>query len=716
MTFEQLLWVAIPAISFILYGILFYIRRRDLGEVERWFSAFLLSATVWSLGSMLLHIAPGNIPPVWWNRLLFQGNVGIPLTVFGFSVNYLSLRNQRPWINILVFFYGIFTLLNLSGQVVVDATVINGLVDNDYGWGLGIVAIIWTAGIYPSIFLLARELRRSRDRIFRNRLKYLLVVTIVLLAGSLLNLVNTLSAYPVDLLMAVMAAVLIFLSISRYQLIELERSVRRLAGLVAIVAIYVAILAISFYLISRVGRQYLTSVSIVAALVTVALLLLYQPTRESMIAFVDRILVPTPYNFQHLVYRISRVGNRLSMPAELGNAVLEEICQTMQITTGAILIHENIKGLYVPMAIWNLTDEAWDTEFKEDSPLVKTLRAEEEAIQIARLRELPKMRALWIEEWDRLERLRPALLQPIKMEQGLLGFFVLGEKEGGEPFVQREINEILPTLANQLSIAIDNSRLYAQAQARANALAAAIEELKELDRMKDELIQNVSHELRTPIAIIQGYAELLSLQYASVNAGNTEDIATTIMQQSTRLNKLVNDVMTMSQVDNDRRPFVAIDLYDLALHCIRRLSVAFTPAIEIILQPPAHPLPPVSGIPDRIEQVLENLVNNAVKFSPDGRGIEVRIERRKDEACVSVKDWGIGIGETEQRLIWQRFYQADASLSRKYRGAGLGLAIVQKIVAMHGGQVGVESTPGEGSTFWFTLPLVQEAMLQEHSL
>ncbi|MGH2542112.1 MAG: histidine kinase N-terminal 7TM domain-containing protein, partial [Ardenticatenaceae bacterium] len=209
MNFIQIVWIAIPAFSCLLYGLLFYLRRTELGLVQRWFSAFLLAAAFWSMGSVLLHADPGFVDAVWLARLLILGNFALPLTIFGFTVHFLSLRRQQALIAVGIVLYLFIGILNLAGYVVVDTEVNQGLVRNEYGWGIYVASVYWSFYIYSSMFFLWRERRRTQNWLFRQRLTYLLGVLALLLGGNLLNLSEALHPYPADLFVAALAATLI---------------------------------------------------------------------------------------------------------------------------------------------------------------------------------------------------------------------------------------------------------------------------------------------------------------------------------------------------------------------------------------------------------------------------------------------------------------------------------------------------------------------------
>ncbi len=240
-------------------------------------------------------------------------------------------------------------------------------------------------------------------------------------------------------------------------------------------------------------------------------------------------------------------------------------------------------------------------------------------------------------------------------------------------------------------------------------------DLQQMDRMKSDLLANVSHELRTPLTAIQGYTEAIDEGLLGEVTGQQRDAFKVVQRNSRRLMGMIDQLLAFSRLDapdaNEagaaRFEPVAFDLAELAAQVVGSVRAGNGAARDLRLEvPPGEDgLPPVWGDPGRIAQVLENLVTNAVKFTPPGGEIRVRLSRRGEEAEVAVTDRGIGIPAAARAKIFERFYQVDTSSTRAYGGMGLGLAIVRELLAAHGREIRVESEEGRGTTFRFTLPL-----------
>ncbi len=267
-----------------------------------------------------------------------------------------------------------------------------------------------------------------------------------------------------------------------------------------------------------------------------------------------------------------------------------------------------------------------------------------------------------------------------------------------------QAQRLILIVANQVATAVENAQLYQAVREHAANLEEAYRQLQEVDKLKDELIQNVSHELRTPLTFVKGYVRLMREEELGPLTPDQQKALEVMDRKTDHLARLVSDIVTLETVSRETleiRPTDLVQLAQMALEACRPAAVEA--GIELCTEIPPR-LPPVLADWARISEVFDNLLANAIKFSPDGGTITVRMEEEKDAVRVEISDTGIGIPRDKLARIFDRFYQVDGSTRRRFGGAGLGLAIVKRIVESHGGKVGVESEPGKGSTFHFTLP------------
>jgi signal transduction histidine kinase len=226
-----------------------------------------------------------------------------------------------------------------------------------------------------------------------------------------------------------------------------------------------------------------------------------------------------------------------------------------------------------------------------------------------------------------------------------------------------------------------------------------------VDRLKSEFVSTVSHELRTPLTSIRGSLGLLSAGVLGEFPTQARDIIDLAQRNAVRLTALINDILDFERLESGRVEMEIDDvdlqpLFEKSMESVR--PVADDQMISIVCAPTALR---VRADADRIVQVLVNLLSNALKFSPAGSEVGVWAEARgSNQVRIFVRDRGTGIPVEDHLRIFERFAQVETSDQRGTGGTGLGLAICKAIVEHHGGSIGVDSAPGEGSTFWFELP------------
>jgi len=242
------------------------------------------------------------------------------------------------------------------------------------------------------------------------------------------------------------------------------------------------------------------------------------------------------------------------------------------------------------------------------------------------------------------------------------------------------------------------------------SLVQDITERTAVERLKDELLSTVSHELRTPLTSLRGFAELMLTR--DFSREQQRQFLTIIHSESTRLTDLINDFLDLQRIESNQQNyrFEVSALAPLLQKAMALFNIGDTKFSFRIEAPTTLPLVRVDT--DRIHQVLTNLLSNAIKFSPQGGKITVGAQPRGSEVVMWVTDTGIGIAPELRPKLFSKFFRADNTATRSIGGTGLGLALVKNLVAAHGGRVWVESTPGEGSTFFFTLPVENEPLIQ----
>lgn len=293
---------------------------------------------------------------------------------------------------------------------------------------------------------------------------------------------------------------------------------------------------------------------------------------------------------------------------------------------------------------------------------------------------------------------------PLTTGKQVMGIVFTGD------FVPRLMSEqhmkLLTTLSQQLSIAIEKSRLFDSLERKIRDLEHQLDTLEKTSILKSDFVSHVSHELRTPLTSIKAYVEALVDNSDDPQFIQRKEFLDIVSKETNRLIRIVNDVLDVSKIEFGQRPMTrtAVDLGTVVAEVFDMLSPALRDrSVRIEADVPSD-LPRIEGDADLIKQVFINLISNAIKYSPRGTTVTVGAREEAVNVLVSVSDQGVGIPKDEIGNVFDKYFRARSQKTSKMEGLGLGLAIVKNIVEQHGGTVRVESKEGSGSTFFFTLP------------
>ncbi len=291
-------------------------------------------------------------------------------------------------------------------------------------------------------------------------------------------------------------------------------------------------------------------------------------------------------------------------------------------------------------------------------------------------------------------QVRSLMIAPITRGPQILGLLGVADRIGQAPFSDEDLNLLL-ALAGQATIAVENLRLHDEIK-KANAL------LQEYDRLKSEFVGIVAHDFRRPLMAIRGFAELV-LEEKDLAPETRQEFMQTVISETDHLALLTNDTLLITQIETGlfSFDFREVDLGPLLLEAV---PLGLSDHSILMNVPPGFPR--IWADPNRLRQVLTNLVSNAVKYSPAGGSIVVRVrERGAQHIVIEVVDQGLGIPPEQIGKLFQKFARVRTEDHMKVSGTGLGLYISRLIVEGHGGQIWVESEVGKGSTFGMSLPV-----------
>jgi PAS domain S-box-containing protein len=337
---------------------------------------------------------------------------------------------------------------------------------------------------------------------------------------------------------------------------------------------------------------------------------------------------------------------------------------------------------------------------REESIVARVLRTQEGEL-ISAVRDDP-------DYIDRRPQTAAQITVPLVSQERAIGVLNL-ETSRPENF-NSEVLEFVKQLARRIAIALDNARLYAQSEQQVTELQQLYDQVRRLEQLKTDMIRIASHDLRNPLASVLGYAELSRYELEDLEeTGELPNKIAEIEAAARRMKKIISDILSLERIEEmaQQADHVACNLKQMVeqIHQEQQ-SQARLFSRELTLDDVGYDFI-VTGDAAQLAEAINNLVSNAIKYTREEGWVKIRLYREGDRARFEVEDNGYGIREEQQEKLFQPFYRARSKETREIEGTGLGLHLVKNIIERHGGEVHFRSAYGQGSTFGFSLPLVE---------
>lgn len=472
------------------------------------------------------------------------------------------------------------------------------------------------------------------------------------------------------------------------------------------------------------GTYFLsTSTSMGDLLVSTSLALVvaisFQPLKNLLEQVTDRIFYKEDYNAQELLGNLSRIMASTAFLSYMAELLLKELLLRMKISSGFLVL---IKGNQINW-IKSEGEVIQASEFNPEKIIgIINWGVQQGSQKIIVYDELDDSKEKWVMQKHNL-----AVVLPLVIKNEIIGAMLFGGKSSGDVYSSKDL-QVLKIIAPEVAIAVNNAisyeeitkfniRLEKEVKQATEELQNANIRLKELDRLKDEFVSLASHELRTPMTVIKDYLWMVLQQ----KVGDVNDKQRLYLERAysstQRLINLVNDMLNVSRIESGR---ITLDLKSTEITsliqkiCTEMQVDAIEHNVHLNFKQPEEKIPAVLADPDRIEQVLINLIGNAIKFTPAQGVITVSVGIRNNMAIVSVLDTGKGIKKEDFPRLFQKFGILDSGYAKEHnlKSTGLGLYISKSLVKLHGGVVWAESEgDGKGSTFSFSLKLFEDKNL-----
>ncbi len=668
------------------------------GRHSRGFSplSLLISAiTLWSLFIFFVRASPDPAQALPWDRVSVAAGLVTASLYFYLS---LALTKRKAARSILIFSYLIPVLivaLSFTGFVVHDMSV----GPHGYVPHFGPVFYILLLSVYflyaMAVYNMVKGYQSAPTYEEKNRLLSIGLAMAFPIVGGTADIYP--STYPLGIFSNIAFCIATSIAVIRYHLLDIRIIMRKgLTYILMSLLIAIPYVGIIVGLSQLIPQRFSLVLGIFLVL---ALAIGLQPAWRSVQNFVDRLFYRQHYNYLKSLVEFSRQSQSIADLNSLSQSLLEGIGSIFQARSSALLLSSPETGKFTMEAGHSLHYLEPGAALDISSPLVQWLKERAQPLERRQIESLPQFRALSLREQRLLEQMGAELLVPAMIRSELVGVLVLGGKLSQQPYSPEEL-EMLAVFCHEIAVSLENARLYAREKERADML-------EKIDQMRTDFLLAVSHELRTPLTSIKASGDMLAEEMVLAPDSPPRRLLNIIRRSTDRLEGRVNELLDFVKLQNQA---MELDPEDTDMReALKEIAETAQPMFSLKGQTLKMEIP--AELPHafvdwlRLEQVVMNLLDNASKFTPGGGHIALRARVEADDLIVEVQDDGYGIPEGEQDMIFQPYYRYMRSGGSSPRGLGLGLAIVKSLVELHGGRVWVKSQPGQGSTFFFSIPL-----------
>lgn len=674
-------------------------------------NALLVLMALWIFCSVMFHSISFPSTKFWLHFIMiFAACTGAVGVHFSAQFTYRMGRIAKWIVGIFYIAGAISIVLLLTGQIVEGAELLpNGAVKVDFAPLILFLTIMVTGMTLTAITFLTVAIISPLKRMKRHTI-FPLIGFIAMCIGGLSNLI--VSAYPIDI-----AANFIFISFLSYgvvrgRLLEPPSKLPWPQSL-SLSFFLLALCYVAIFVFCQVWLGYtLFNANVIAALITFSFgSIVFGPVRKSLINVLERWLLPSTYRYRQALSRLAGLDTSLiRLESSITNAL--NVITDATHSNGAVLLLKNDKTGHfeATYAAGNDIVNLLQIKLPVDSPLVTHLGVKDAPLNDEEIKQHLNERVMVRGEDDIFRELGSTLYYVINAYSGPLAILAI-TRGSHERWNEDETKDFLKLACHQIATNIINAELYkaskreVKERKRVEEKVREADSLKELDRLRTELLANVSHELRTPLASIKGFSTMMLDYEKRLSAGDKRQYLKTIDQATDRLVGLIDQLLDMSRLE------AGMLVLNKEPTSIRKLFKEIVAEAQVgsdkyrLILNLAKTLPKINIDPRRIRQVIDNLISNAIKYSAPETEVVISVQQVEDELLISVTDQGIGILKEDLPRVFERMFRSQKRQKAGAGGAGLGLSISKGIVEAHGGRIGIESEEGKGTKCFFTLPI-----------
>ncbi|MFC1926439.1 ATP-binding protein [Chloroflexota bacterium] len=679
--------------------VLLVLRKVRWSFIHLLFALFLTSMGFYALVIYFMRASPDTASAYYWERFIIAIGPIASLLFYHFTFHFT--RRKPPAMLLIISYLVAFSFAGLSNTDL----VVQGMQVKSYGYAFipGPLFAVYGACAYIfavlGVYNLIRHFRSPASPEDKNRTAYIMAGMGFYFLGGISDFLPVLGVpiYPMGIVANILFSFLATVAILREHLLDIRIVMRRglTYGIVSagLIGTYVGLI----YLVTLLpGIQRIALWGNVLFIFFLAIVL--HPLLGRVQHLVERWFYRERYDYLKALEQFTRESQSITDLDKLSSTLTRTVALAMQAKNAYLMLPTPQTEDFVLYSAAK-SNSSISCSLQASSPFLSWLRRNDLFLNHRDLEILPQLKALPADHKRALDQMGGEIYIPLKTAGGLAGVLALTAKLSEEPYSNEDL-DLLWNLARHSAISIENARLYAEEKHRAS-------ELEKLEQMKSSLLVTISHQLKTPLTSIRVVTDLM-VEEEEKNPSPVYSESVRILSIGVdALQRLINEVLDLAKMQTAT---LALHRYtEDIIELIRDVAALVGTMLErkeqtLELDLPNH-LPLVLIDQQRMHQVLINLVENAIKFTPRGGHMIVRA-REVEDACliVEVEDTGPGIPENEQQNIFKAYYQVPSATGYE-QGSGLGLAIAKSLIELHGGKIWIKSEVGKGSIFSFSIPL-----------
>jgi len=726
-----LFFVAIPAV---IIGPFLLIKGRK--KIHLIWTAFLTSVAWWGFGIYKIATVSGIKESLFWLKVAEIGVIFIPVFLVHFVMAFLGLRRKILLAFLYVSTVG-FLYLNIFTNYFLNDLYF-AFDQFYYPFATPIYTLfifIFFSSVIYSLFELLRTYRK-RIGIIKSQIKYLILAFIIGFSGGATSFLPAykINVYPAWNGTIFVSVLMVSYAILRYRLMDIRVVFRKIFIYIGMAGLtYGLFYLVAWGYIKLFGEIFTTNSYLLGIIVAPLFVLLFIWFNKLFIIIANKYFFFKLYNYQKTINKLTKELNYHIDLKKIIDSIVDTIKDTMQLNrAGVLLVKKEKEDIHYRIAKVIGFNEDNGISLVQDNFLTRYLEktkrplVAEEMVILAKDSEKPSDRKSFAQLSQNMKKIEASLCLPLISRNRLIGIIVLGSKISGDAYSEEDLN-ILDILAKQAAIAIENARLYQQVQNFNKTLKQKVaeqtkeirkayevekkahEELKRLDKAKDQFILATQHHLRTPISGMLGYLDLLfggSFGKIPKKIGG----ALQRFQSATKiLSKLVDEFLDISQLQIGRKVVALkpnVELNPLLDEIMEEVTMeAETKKLSIKLEKDKS-LPKIIADPEKLKTALFNIIDNAIKYTAQG-GVVIKTSKSDSHIQIEVQDTGKGIPQQDLELLCKKLFERGDKADKFYAtGRGIGLFMSTLMIEAHNGKIWAESQgQDKGSSFFIQLPI-----------